>query len=156
MDIKLVLSRLFGRSFFLLVSVLLVMFKVSSGAVADEQRVKPWPFELSELEPDSSILWGRLENGVRYAIMPNQEPRERVSLRLYVGSGSLDEREDQRGLAHLLEHMGFNGTENFPAGTLVEYFQRLGMSFGADTNAYTSFDRTVYMIELPDSADATI
>ncbi len=102
------------------------------------------------------MTWGRLENGVRYAVMPNQEPRERVSLRLYIDAGSLVETDRQRGLAHFLEHMGFNGTENFGPGTLVEYFQRLGMAFGADTNAYTSFDRTVYKIELPDPSESGI
>lgn len=103
------------------------------------------------LPPDPSLLTGELENGVTYAILPNSEPRDRVSLRLLIKAGSLHEKDHERGLAHYLEHMAFRGTENFAAGTLVEYFQNLGMSFGADTNAYTAFDRTVYMIELPES-----
>ena len=103
----------------------------------------------AELRPDPALVQGRLDNGVAYAILPNREPRERISLRLLVKAGSLHEGEEERGLAHYLEHMGFRGTENFAAGTLVEYFQNLGMAFGADTNAYTGFDRTVYMIELP-------
>lgn len=118
--------------------------------------VEPWPFELSDLEPDPAVTWGQFKNGVRYVVMPNREPRQRVSLRLFVRAGSLHEEENERGLAHFLEHMAFNGTENFGPGTLVEYFQRLGMAFGADTNAYTGFDRTVYMIELPDTEAGSI
>ncbi len=110
-----------------------------------------WPHLESDLPPDPSVAWEQLDNGVRLVVLPNREPRDRVSLRLYVDAGSLHETDRQRGLAHFLEHMAFNGTENFAAGTLVEYFQRLGMSFGADTNAYTSFNRTVYMIELPET-----
>ncbi len=117
---------------------------------------RPRPSGQSDLPPDESVLFGELENGLRYAIMPNGEPRGRVSLRLFVRAGSLQETDDQRGLAHFLEHMAFNGTENFAAGTLVEYFQSLGMSFGADTNAYTGFDRTVYLIELPDNEHSSI
>lgn len=112
-----------------------------------------WSHELSDLNADSNVIWGVLESGFRYAILPNSEPPERVSLRLYVKAGSLMEKESQRGLAHFLEHMAFNGTKHFPAGELVEYFQRLGMSFGADTNAYTTYDRTVYMLELPRNND---
>lgn len=108
-----------------------------------------WVHEVSDLDVDPNVTWGKLENGFRYSIMPNTEPPDRVSLRLYVKAGSLMEKDDQLGLAHFLEHMAFNGTRSFPAGELVEYFQRLGMSFGADTNAYTSYDKTVYMLELP-------
>lgn len=108
----------------------------------------------SDLPPDRAAVWGCMPNGLRYVVMPNREPKERASLRLVVGSGSLHETEEQRGLAHFLEHMAFNGSAHYPPGTLVEYFQRLGMSFGGDTNAYTSFDATVYMIDLPDTATA--
>ncbi len=117
------------------------------------------PFEAypgSDLPADATVIHGELDSGLRYAIMPNREPRGRVSLRLLVRAGSLQERDDQRGLAHYLEHMAFRGTENFAAGTLVEYFQKLGMSFGPDANAYTGFDRTVYQIELPDTDSGSI
>lgn len=140
----------------LLIASILPLTAAPSAEAMDEIAHEPWPFEVSDLEPDPRVTWGQLENGARYFIMPNQEPRERVSLRLYVRAGSLQEQEDQRGLAHFIEHMGFNGTENFGPGTLVEYFQRLGMSFGADTNAYTSFERTVYMIEVPDTRSSSI
>ena len=116
----------------------------------------PFPQEKSDLQADPAATFGSLPNGIRYVILPNREPRDRASLRLLVLSGSLEEAEGQRGLAHFLEHMAFNGSPHHPPGTLVEYFQRLGMSFGGDTNAYTSFDRTVYMIELPDTRPATV
>ena len=112
--------------------------------------------ETSDLKPDPAARWGRLPDGLRYVVLPNQEPRGRASLRLLVGSGSLYETEAQRGLAHFLEHMAFNGSTHYAPGTLVEFFQRMGMSFGGDTNAYTSFDSTVYMLELPNSQAATL
>lgn len=108
-----------------------------------------WPQVGSDLKPDGQAVFGALANGMRFVILPNTEPPGRASLRLYIDAGSLHESEDQRGLAHFLEHMAFNGTKNFPAGQMVEYFQRLGMAFGADTNAHTSFRETVYKLELP-------
>lgn len=114
------------------------------------------PHAASDLPVDPAVRWGQLDNGLRYALLPNREPRSRASLRLAVAAGALHETEAQRGLAHFLEHMAFNGSTNFPPGTLIEYFQRLGMGFGPDTNAYTGFDRTVYILELPDTAEATL
>jgi zinc protease len=118
---------------------------------AQESPVVPvWPHEASDLKPDPKVVFGRLPNGLRYQILPHAEPPKRVSLRLHLEAGSLMEEDDQQGLAHFLEHMAFNGTKNYPAGEMVEFFQRLGMAFGADTNAHTSFDETVYKLELPD------
>lgn len=115
-----------------------------------------FPHEKSDLPPDPAIRWGKLENGLRYAIMPNKEPKGRASLRIVIHAGALHEADDQRGVAHFLEHMAFNGSQHFAPGTLVEYFQRLGMSFGGDTNASTGFDRTIYMLELPDTQEETL
>jgi zinc protease len=112
--------------------------------------------EMSDLRPDPAAVWGRLPNGLRYVLLPNKEPRNRASLRLVVGSGSLYETEAQRGLAHYLEHMAFNGSTHYAPGTLVERLQRLGMGFGADTNAATSFDSTVFQLELPNTQPATL
>ncbi|HTX64622.1 MAG TPA: insulinase family protein [Opitutaceae bacterium] len=112
--------------------------------------------QTSDLPPDPAAVWGILPNGLHYVILPNHEPRARASLRLVVGSGSLYETDAQRGLAHFLEHMAFNGSTHYAPGTLVEFFQRMGMSFGGDTNAYTAFDRTVFMLELPDTQPATL
>ncbi len=116
----------------------------------------PLPQENSDIPADPAVTWGLLENGLRYAILPNAEPPDRVSMRLFVDAGSLMEEDDQQGLAHFLEHMAFNGTRNFPAGEMVEYFQRLGMGFGNHTNAHTSFRETVYKLELPKSDAAML
>ncbi|HVZ63486.1 MAG TPA: insulinase family protein [Lacunisphaera sp.] len=119
-------------------------------------RAADFPYENSDLPPDPAIHWGRLENGLRYAIVHNQEPKGRVSARLAIRVGSLYESDDQRGLAHFLEHMAFNGSRHFPSDSVVEFFQRLGMGFGGDTNAATNFDRTIYQLELPDTKPETL
>jgi zinc protease len=113
-------------------------------------------YQGSDLTVDPAVTWGRLDNGLRYALVHNQEPKGRVSVRLAVKVGSLYENENQRGLAHFLEHMAFNGSTHFPAASVVEFFQRLGMDFGGDTNASTNFDRTIYQLELPDTKPATL
>ncbi len=112
--------------------------------------------EGSDIPADPAIRFGKLANGMRYAIAANAEPKGRASLRLLVEAGSLEETDQQRGLAHFLEHMAFNGSAHYPPGTLVEFFQRMGMNFGGDTNASTSFDRTLYLLELADTKDATL
>jgi zinc protease len=133
-----------------LFSTLLVLASLSLAPAQEAaKKAAVWGHEESDLKPEAKITFGSLGNGFRYVIMPNAEPPERTSLRLYVDAGSLMEVEDQRGLAHFIEHMAFNGTKNFPGGKMVEYFQRLGMSFGGDTNAHTSFKETVYKLELP-------
>lgn len=108
-----------------------------------------WPQDTSDLKADPKAQFGVLENGLRYVILPHDEPPGRASIRLYMDVGSLAEADDQQGMAHFLEHMAFNGSRHFKGGEMVEYFQRLGMGFGADTNAHTSFNETVYMLELP-------
>ncbi len=141
---------LFRSAFFSLLLVAAVAFAPSRLRAADVTPI-PLAQEDSDLKPDPAVTWGLLDNGLRYAIMPNAEPPDRVSLRLYVDAGSLMETDDQQGLAHFLEHMAFNGTDNFPSGEMVEYFQRLGMAFGSHTNAHTSFHETVYKLELPNT-----
>lgn len=108
-----------------------------------------WPQDNSDLQPDPALLFGQLPNGLRYVLMANREPRDRVALYLNVQAGSLHETEQQRGVAHFLEHMLFNGTTHYPPGTLVKYFQSQGMGFGGDTNARTGFGETVYNLLLP-------
>ncbi len=110
-----------------------------------------WPHENSKLTPDPDLVFGRLDNGFRYVVLQNKEPENRVAIYLTIQAGSLHENEEQRGAAHFLEHMLFNGSTHFPPGTLVDYFLSRGMSFGGDTNAHTSYDETVYKIFLPDS-----
>src|SRR6266699_1749270 len=98
---------------------------------------------------DAAVHTGTLSNGLRYYIRENERPANRVSLRLAVKAGSLDERDDQQGLAHFIEHMAFNGSAHFKPGELVSYFESIGSRLGPHVNAYTSFDETVYMLELP-------
>lgn len=128
-----------------LVSVMCLVATVLSG--------RPWPHVGSDLPVDERLVQGHLSNGVRYVILPWSEPPERVSLQLLVEAGFLQETERQIGLAHLIEHMAFNGTKNFSAGEMVEYFQRLGMAFGPDTNAHTWWRETVYKLELPNGSE---
>ncbi|MEM9282991.1 MAG: insulinase family protein [Verrucomicrobiota bacterium] len=132
---------------------LILLASHSSQAASDPI---PLPHEDSDIPTDPAVTWGHLENGLRFAILPNEEPPDRVSMRLFVDAGSLMEADNQQGLAHFIEHMAFNGTENFPAGEMVEYFQRLGMGFGSHTNAHVSFNETVYKLELPSSEKAMI
>ncbi len=128
--------------------------KTDTGVAEADPR--PWPHEKSDVAPDETAVFGELANGMRYIIHPNAEPPNRVSMRLHVDAGSLMEADDQQGLAHFLEHMVFNGTRNFSAADLIPRMQRLGISFGAHANAYTSFDETVYMLDLPDLSAETM
>jgi zinc protease len=106
--------------------------------------------EMSKLLPmDPSVRVGVLPNGLKYFIQKNAEPKKRVQLRLAVKAGSTLETDEQQGLAHFMEHMNFNGTKNFPKNELVNFLQKSGVRFGADLNAYTSFDETVYMLPIP-------
>jgi zinc protease len=102
-----------------------------------------------KLPTDPALVTGTLPNGLAYVIRPHKNPERRVGIWLHVASGSLNETEAQRGLAHYLEHMAFNGTANFPPGSVVPFFQSLGMTFGRDQNAFTSFDQTTYTLTLP-------
>ena len=103
---------------------------------------------------DPKIRFDTLSNGLQYYIRHNEEPKNRAELRLVVNAGSLQESDDQLGIAHFVEHMLFNGTERFEKSELVDFLERTGMRFGADVNAYTSFDETVYQLTVPtDSAD---
>ncbi len=92
---------------------------------------------------------GVLPNGLTWYILPHQQPRQRAALWLAVNTGSLQEDDDQQGLAHFVEHMAFNGTGRFPRQAIVDYFEKIGMAFGPHVNAYTSFDQTVYQLQVP-------
>ncbi|MGC9330704.1 MAG: M16 family metallopeptidase [Bacteroidales bacterium] len=98
---------------------------------------------------NDSVTYGKLDNGLTYYIKSNSKPENRAELTLAVYAGSVLEDEDQQGLAHFCEHMAFNGTKNFPKHELINYMESTGMEFGADVNAYTSFDETVYGITVP-------
>ena len=105
---------------------------------------------------DPAVRTGTLPNGLQFLIRQNDLPENRAFLRLAVRAGSIDEADDQRGLAHLLEHMAFNGSAHFKPGELVSYLESIGARFGADVNAYTSFDETVYMLEVPTDRDGIV
>ena len=111
--------------------------------------------EQSDLPADSRIIYGELDNGLRYAVRHNDTPPGTASMRLRFAVGSLDESPGIRGIAHFLEHMAFNGSENVPEGELLPRLERFGLSFGADTNAHTGFDETVYKLNLP-NVDAAV
>ena len=98
---------------------------------------------------DPNVRVGVLPNGMKYYIKKNVKPEKKVEFRLAINAGSINEDDDQRGLAHFMEHMNFNGTKNFPDNKLVDFLQSIGIKFGQHLNAYTSFDETVYMLPVP-------
>ena len=107
-----------------------------------------WSNEKSlQINPDIKI--GTLENGMSYYVMKNSEPKNRIFFRLVVKAGSNLEEDDQKGVAHFVEHLAFNGTENFKKHEIIAFLESVGMKFGAGLNAYTSFEETVYMLEIP-------
>ena len=114
-----------------------------SGAMAQKMNLN------ADIPVDRAVKIGKLENGLTYYIRKNEKPENRVEMRLAVDVGSMQEDEDQQGLAHFTEHMAFNGSKDFPKNELVSYLQSIGMRFGGDLNAYTSFDETVYMLTVP-------
>ncbi len=98
---------------------------------------------------DPKIRVTTLKNGLTVYVMPHRKPEQRAALWLAVNAGSVQEDDDQRGLAHFVEHMAFNGTKRFAKSAIVDYIEKIGMRFGPDVNAYTSFDQTVYMLTVP-------
>ncbi len=105
---------------------------------------------LNETMPvDAKVKIGKLPNGLTYYIRQNNKPEQKVELRLVINTGSVMEDDDQQGLAHMAEHMAFNGTKNFKKNDIVSFLQKIGVGFGADLNAYTSFDETVYILPIP-------
>lgn len=114
-------------------------------------------FSLGDKLPiDSSVTIGKLENGLTYYLRYNKKPEKRVFLRLVLNAGSILEDENQLGLAHFVEHMAFNGTKSFAKNEIINYLESIGMRFGADVNASTSFDETVYMLEVPTDSLTTV
>lgn len=123
----------------------IVVFFLFGLTVAAQQN-----FNLNDTIPvDPKVSIGVLDNGLNYYVRSNNEPRNRAELMLVVDVGSVNEDDDQQGLAHFVEHMAFNGTKNFPKNELISYFESIGMEFGPEINAYTSFDETVYMLKVP-------
>ncbi len=122
----------------LMVSLLLAQVGAGAATLAEER-----------LPTDPALVTGTLPNGLAYIIRPHKNPEGRVSIWLHVSSGSLNETDATRGIAHYLEHMAFNGSANFPPGAAIPFFQSLGLAFGRDQNAFTGFDQTTYQLALP-------
>jgi zinc protease len=140
--------RIFASFSLLLLAAPQLSAKQQSNNAAFE-RTPAWNADTSDMVADDRIIYGRLKNGLRYAIRPNAKPENQILVRMGVDFGSAAEAEDEQGLAHFVEHMAFNGSTNVPEGEMVRILERLGLSFGADTNASTGFLKTTYMLDLP-------
>ncbi len=126
------------------------------GPVVLKQKKGVWAQTYSDIAADPAVKFGTLPNGMRYAIMKNATPPGQASLRLRFDAGSMMEKDDQQGLAHFLEHMAFNGSKGVPEGEMIKILERLGMAFGADTNASTGHAETTYQLDLPRTDDETV
>jgi zinc protease len=118
-------------------------------ALAQAEAGPAWTLQESDVPVDPDYTFGQLPNGMRYVLRENHTPEDTVLVRLRIGSGSLEERDEERGLAHYLEHMAFNGSTNVPEGEMIKLLEREGLAFGADTNASTGFETTTYKLDLP-------
>lgn len=135
-----------------------LMFATPAVAIQGEAATgaAAWPQQGSDLAVDPDVRFGTLPNGMRYALRRNATPPGEASLRLRIDAGSLHEEDDQRGLAHFLEHMVLNGTTNVPEGEFVRRLERHGLRFGPDTNASTDWRQTVYKLDLPEVDAETV
>src|SRR5262245_36051125 len=136
--------------------LLSALLALQAPQAAPQVAPRKWEHESSDLKVDPRIHFGALPNGLRYAWMDNSEPKHRVYLRMHVNAGSLGEEDSERGMAHFLEHMAFNGSKQFPPDELIKWLQKKGLSFGADTNASTDFSQTIYQLDLPTSDEAMV
>ena len=127
----------------LFTSTLWVLFLVVSNYTLAQTKTA------EKIPTDPNVKIGKLDNGLTYYIQNNGKPEDKLELRLAIKAGSILETDEQQGLAHFIEHMNFNGTKNFEKNELVDYLQSIGVKFGADLNAYTSFDETVYILPIP-------
>ena len=135
-----------------LLVVAFLLLAAGGYVVAAPQQTVPPPTaaELSQkLQTDPGTTVGTFPNGLKYYVRRNPLPEKRAELRLVVNAGSLLEEDDQQGLAHFVEHMAFNGTKNFPKSDIVTFMESIGMRFGPSVNAFTSFDETVYQLQIP-------
>jgi zinc protease len=133
-------------------ALLIVTLVASAGLLGSPRQagLDPATAPLTARIPvDPSITTGTYPNGLRYYVRANSRPENRAELRLVVNAGSVLEDEDQRGLAHFVEHMAFNGTTNFPKLAIIQFMESIGMRFGPSVNAFTSFDETVYQLQIP-------
>jgi zinc protease len=145
----------FQRAAFVTVFVTLAWLPLAARQAAVGGQAQP--VNLQQVLPfDAAVKTGTLPNGLRYYVRKNSRPANRLVLRLAVKTGSLDEADDQQGLAHVVEHMAFNGSEHFKPGELVSYFESIGARLGPHVNAQTGFEDTIYMLDLPTDKPAVI
>jgi zinc protease len=133
----------------LLLATALSVVIVPAGLGAAPPARDGWGVTISDVPADPAVRMGTLPNGMKYAVMRNATPKGAASVRLHFDFGSIGESDKERGLAHFIEHMAFNGTTNVAEGEMVKILERKGLKFGPDTNAQTGFDATMYMLELP-------
>lgn len=132
------------KKFKSLITVAFALTVLLTGCTSTKNNSKDIPLQFNQ-----DVLCGQLDNGMSYYILQNANPLNRISLRLAVKVGSIAEAENECGVAHFIEHMCFNGTEHFEKNSLIDYAESIGMDFGAEVNAYTSFEETVYKLEVP-------
>ncbi|MFC4291653.1 M16 family metallopeptidase [Sphingorhabdus arenilitoris] len=126
----------------------------AADAVSAKADTKPWLYEGSDIPVDESWTFGTLKNGLRYAVKNNDVPAKQMSIRVRIDAGSLHEKDDEQGFAHLIEHLAFRGSTHVPDGEAKRIWQRFGVTFGSDSNAQTTPTQTVYQLDLPNSDDA--
>jgi len=157
MTVRQLAGRASGAFAALFLILCLVTALAGTSPAWGQAREKPlWPHLASDMAPDPDVTFGVLPNGMRYALKPNQLPPGAVSIRFAVEFGSLYEAPEEAGLAHYIEHMAFNGSTHVPEGEMVRILERLGLAFGADTNASTGLRETIYKLELPNASDALV
>jgi len=149
---KNLLCRVLGLFTLISLSSHLMAADAPPGAI----RTSAWNIEKSEFPTDESIIYGKLPNGLSYAIRPNDRPQNEVLIRMAIEFGSAAERDNEQGLAHFIEHMAFNGSTNVPEGEMIKILERLGLSFGPDTNASTGYTQTTYTLDLPNPKLETV
>ena len=137
-------------------SILALVAAPSAQVTAPQAAIPPELALTRTLPIDPAVKTGQLPNGIRYFIRQNARPANRVSMRLAVNVGAVQEDADQRGLAHFLEHMAFNGSTHFAPGELVAFLESIGARFGPHVNASTSFDETIYMLDVPTDRDGDV
>ncbi|MBL9189582.1 MAG: insulinase family protein [Opitutaceae bacterium] len=144
----------------LCLALLSLAFTDAPAAPAAPSPVGPrsgrWAHEGSSIAPDPQVTWGRLDNGLRYALLPHRGVPGRVAMQFIVLAGSLDERPDELGIAHYIEHLCFGGSKNFKAEDMTALFQRLGIEYGSDINAVTTFDYTAYRLDFRENDPALL
>ncbi len=140
----------------LLAAAFALVVLVRAPAAGATPPIKPWPQTMGDLAADPAVRFGVLPNGMRYAIMHNATPKDEVSIRFRIEAGSLEERDDQRGLAHFLEHMSFRGSTHVPEAEEWHGLQRLGMAMGPDISAFTTESQTYYQFDLPSADEKTV